>query len=507
MNSAWIQRFALALTLLSLGACGGGGGGGDAGGGSTPPTAQLAPSSTYAQQCAPTNTLASASQRTGSLDIEKKWLRSYMDEAYLWYDQVPQVNAGLAAYSDTGNIVSSMDAYFDALLSPRLTPSGKYVDQFSFTMPTADWISLSQQGTEVGYGVTWTVSYGPNAAVVAWVEPGSAAEQAGLQRGDQLASIDNAGIGTLDATTFFDSIFPASAGTAHQMKFTRAGASGPDVTLAAAAVVQTPVPVVKTLPTESGLVGYMVFNAHDAPAEAPLIDGIKQLKAAGITDLVLDLRYNRGGYIFIASELAYMVAGPARTNGRVFEKLTYNDKRRAENAQLPTPFYDTSCLQNAAYECTSVKALPTLGLGRVFVLATDSTCSASEAIINGLRGVDVEVRIVGSTTCGKPYGFHGRDNCGLSYFPMEFKGTNAKGFGDYADGFAPDCAVADDFSRALGSPDEGLLATALAYRRNGACAATAASDMTRRVTARGHGSAKVAHSPMRGLSVKEGGQR
>jgi carboxyl-terminal processing protease len=419
---------------------------------------------------------------------------------------VLQVDAGLAMYSDPSNIKASMEAYFYALLNPTFTVSNKYVDQFSFMMPTADWISLTNQGADVGYGVTWTVSYQPNAAFVAWVEPGSVAEQAGLQRGDQLVSVDNADVGQLDAVTFYDSVFPASAGTAHQMKFARADGGGPDVMLSAAAVVHDPVPIVKTLPTESGLVGYMLFNAHDASAEAPLIDGINRLKAAGVTDLVLDLRYNRGGYLFIASELAYMVAGPARTTGRVFEKLTYNDKRRADNAQLPTPFYDTSCLQNAAYECTSVKPLPTLGLSRVYVLATDSTCSASEAIINGLRGVDVEVRIIGSTTCGKPYGFHGRDNCGISYFPMEFKGTNAKGFGDFADGFAPDCAVADDLSRPLGSPQEGLLGTALAYRRKEACPQWSPKNR-QQVTASGYRSARVAHSPMRGLSVKDAAHR
>ena len=62
--------------------------------------------------------------------------------------------------------------------------------------------------------------------------------------------------------------------------------------------------------------------------------------------------------------------------------------------------------------------LPNLGLNRVYVLASAGTCSASESVINGLRGIDVEVIVLGSSTCGKPYGFTAKDNCGLSYFPV-----------------------------------------------------------------------------------------
>ena len=74
-------------------------------------------------------------------------------------------------------------------------------------------------------------------------------------------------------------------------------------------------------------------------------------------------------------------------------------------------------------------ALPSLNLSRVFILATGSTCSASEAIVNRLRGIDVEVVLIGDTTCGKPYGFYPTDNCGTTYFTVQFAGANAKGLG------------------------------------------------------------------------------
>ncbi len=106
---------------------------------------------------------------------------------------------------------------------------------------------------------------------------------------------------------------------------------------------------------------------------------------------------------------------------------------------------------------------------------------------------------IGTTTCGKPYGFYPQDNCGTTYFSIEFQGLNAQGFGDYPDGFSPantaaspgvilpGCSVGDDFSRALGDPREARLAAALAYRDTGSCPAAAAAssdpDMVRGASA------------------------
>jgi hypothetical protein len=115
------------------------------------------------------------------------------------------------------------------------------------------------------------------------------------------------------------------------------------------------------------------------------------------------------------------------------------------------------------------------------VITGAGTCSASESIINSLRGVNVEVIQIGSTTCGKPYGFYPADNCAVTYFSIQFQGINAKGFGDYPDGFTPQntvategvlvpgCSVADDFAHSLGDSAEGRLASALSYRANGVC--------------------------------------
>ena len=112
-------------------------------------------------------------------------------------------------------------------------------------------------------------------------------------------------------------------------------------------MTRVPVPVVTTLTTTSGDVGYIQFNDHIATAEDDLEDAIDSLGNAGITDLILDLRYNGGGYLDMASELSYMVANTTLTAGQTFEKLVFNSKnptRDPVTGELltPTPFHSTS---------------------------------------------------------------------------------------------------------------------------------------------------------------------
>jgi len=234
----------------------------------------------------------------------------------------------------------------------------------------------------------------------------------------------------------------------------------------------------------------MLFNDHLATAEPALINAITTLKAANITDLVVDIRYNGGGYLAIASELAYMIAGPTTAGSQTFDLTEFNGKHPTTDPVtgqpiVPMPFLSTS--QGFTTSPPAGTALPYLGLPRVFVLTGPDTCSASEAVINGLRGINVQVIQIGSTTCGKPYGFYPQDNCGTTYFSIQFQDVNAVGFGNYPDGFTPanalslaggstpatlpGCSVLDDFTHALGDPAEARLSAALSYIGGSACPA------------------------------------
>jgi hypothetical protein len=137
-----------------------------------------------------------------------------------------------------------------------------------------------------------------------------------------------------------------------------------------------------TLPTASGAVGYIQFNDHIATAEDDLEAAFKTLRDDNVTDLILDLRYNGGGYLDMASEVALHDRQHHLTSGRTFEKLVFNDKNPTRDPvtgeQLtPTPFHSTS----QGFSGAAGRPLPTLNLDRVYIIAGPGTCSASESII------------------------------------------------------------------------------------------------------------------------------
>ena len=495
-NSAIVVLNCLALSLVA--ACGGGGGSNPAPSNPTPPppggiayTAGVYPaSSTFAAQCQSPRigndpaTGRAFPDRAGSTIAENHWLRSWTQELYLWYREVPDLNPANTA---------TTTAYFDQMKTIATLASGQAKDRYHFTYNTAQYQQLAGSGISVGYGIEWQVQQGapPRRIMVSFVEPGSPATTAGLTRGVELLRADGVDVvndGTsAGVTTINNAMSPATTGESHQFVFRDRGSSNTrSVTLVAAAITSNPVPLTAVLPTTTGNLGYLLFNDHNAPSEGALIDAINTLRNANVRDLVLDLRYNGGGYLSIASELSYMIAGSAATAGRNFERLQFNDKYPNTNPVTgqtlnPTPFYATT----VGLSRPSGQALPTLNLPRVYVLTSGGTCSASESIINGLRGIGIAVYQFGSDTCGKPYGFYPQDNCGTTYFSIQFKGVNAAGFGDYFEGFSatranvdpgarlPGCSATDDLTRDLGNPDEERLRVARVYRETGLCTGTA----------------------------------
>jgi len=415
----------------------------------------------------------------GTLNDEKAFLRAWTDDLYLWYSEVPNVDPGASP---------KVTDYFDQLKTRGKTPSGSDKDRFHFWIPTVEWEALSQSGVEVGYGITWvvlTTNRPPRKYVAGFIEAGSPAATAGMLRGAQIISIDGAdfvnGSDVNSLNTLNAGLFPASANEHHTFVVQDVGATTTrSITMTSAGVTSNPVPDAHVIQTTTGKVGYILFNDHIATAEQGLITAVNKLNTNGpVDDLILDLRYNGGGFLAMASQIAYMIAGPVATSGKVFETLTFNDKHPnvdpvTGRAIQPTPFYNTTI---GFSDLTPGNPLPTLNLKRVFVLTGPGTCSASESILNGLAGVNVQVIQIGNTTCGKPYGFYPQDNCGTTYFSIQFKGVNAKGFGDYADGFVPaladggfaGCKVADDFAHAVGDEQEGRLAAALNYRMSAVC--------------------------------------
>lgn len=499
------SSFTLFASLTLLSACGGGGGSSDTGGsggggnsgGSAAPTwtaGQFRDESQFKNFCVSPRSGADPfnggfyPDKAGTAMHEKMWLRSWNNRTYLWYREVADIDP--TSYSTS--------AYFNLLKTTAVTDSGVAKDQFHFTQNTADYLQQSQSGVSSGYGIEWSVAStrAPRSFIVAYTEPNSPAALAGVKRGDFLLEVDgvdfvndssSSGVDTINA-----GLFPDNTGEQHSFRFRTVENTEVSYQLRSADVASSPVQNAKVINTSTGPVGYFQFNSYIVPAQRQLIDAVKLFRDTAISELVVDLRYNGGGLLALAGQLGYMVTGPDIIQNRFFERLQFNDKYPNTNpvtgdSLSPTPFYNREINYESGTLTSAV--LPNLNLSRIYVLTTENTCSASEAFMNGLRGIDVEVIQIGGKTCGKPYGFYPTDNCGTTYFTIQFSGINSKGFGDYADGFKPTtapvfaadikgCTAADDFSKQLGDPEEGMLETALHYIETDSCLSSTGSGVS-----------------------------
>ena len=480
------MRYKTLITLLLstvLTACGGGGSGNSRL--SNPPSSPVVaddnaqseewiegeykPARNFENQCVNPRSNNNFQDLVGTVTDENNWIRSWSHETYLWYGELPDI--------DPATISDPID-YFDQMKTSAKTQSGRNKDQFHFTWDTEEYNKLSESGVSAGYGANFVITSSPQRIFVTFTEPNSPAANASIGRGAEILAIDNVQLdnvnGQQDVDTINSALFP-SLGQTHTFVIRDLNADNDrSVTLTSVEVTETPVYKTQIMTQDNRKIGYLVLNTFGvATAEQQLIDAINSLNDANIDDLVLDLRYNGGGYLAISAELGTMIAGD-KALGSVFGEMIFNDKLTSNNQSrfFPSNAYGLSAVTGVS--------LPKLNLSKVYILSTDNTASASESLINGLRGIDVEVILIGGNTTGKPYGFYPTDNCGTTYFTIQFKGANAKGFGDYADGFIPSvtdngadqvlgCRVDDDLSKVLGDENEKMLSTALHHIQTASC--------------------------------------
>ncbi|MGA9658149.1 MAG: S41 family peptidase [Asticcacaulis sp.] len=516
-----IRRLAILVLLAgTLSSCGGGGSSSGTGTVYTPPASTggstsgwvsgvFKAASSFKDRCKLVRTGLDSegnafTDKSGTTTDEKNWLRSWTHETYLWNTEVRDVNPELST--------TATATYFTYMKTDALTGSGKAKDSFHFSEPTADYLSRRNSAASAGYGAQFVVISDtvPRNVRVLYTEPGSPAEavdggQKNLNRGTQILSVNGidlvyGGLTQADVDTLNKGLFPQNAGITTNFVVRDPGAiTNRAITLTSTNLSEKPVNRTRLLTDDAGnKVGYILFNTFSPfSSEREIVDAMTDMQTANVKDLILDLRYNGGGLLAVASELSYMVAGNTQTAGRVFEKLRFNNGTDGVDPvtgqpNTPVPFYNSGL----GFSVSSGTPLPSLNLNRVFVLTTQSTCSASESVINSLRGIGVEVIEIGDTTCGKPYGFYPQDNCGTTYYSIQFQGVNDLGFGDYADGFTPvnatsaqgvklpGCQIVDDYEHELGDSTEGLLAAALTYRASASCPAAAMIASSRAQTSR-----------------------
>lgn len=382
-----------------------------------------------------------------SVNDQKAWVGNYMSTYYFWADYAPRPNA--AGFSSVG-------AYFDALLYQGTDPRWP-ADVWSGISTTASFNSFFGEGRTMGWGVSVAGNEtGGNTAAplyVRYVEPNSPAAGK-VFRGDLVLSVNGRTSAQVIANNFNDLV---AGRTGDVMDLVVRDSTGRDfsVRLTAAEYALAPVPQHNLVLTAGNRrMGYVVVKDMINQVAAPLDTAFRDFVAQGVTDLILDLRYNGGGYVTVGRDVASYVAG-ARGDGKAYAKLLYSARQAANDS---------------TYAFSRPAAA--LGLARVFVLTGSRTCSASEQVINGLRGAGVQVITIGDGTCGKPVGFNAQDGgCGSTFSAVTFESVNDRNEGRYFNGFAASCPVAEDFTQPMGSGTDPLVVAAADYADTGACPA------------------------------------
>ena len=364
------------------------------------------------------------------------FVRDTLQELYLWYRELPDLDPARYATPE------------QYLAAARVKPLDT---TFSYITSRAASDAFFSESQFIGLGLSTTVTGGE--LRVLQVFDGSPAEAAGLERGARIDAIDGRAVSAiLDAGEIDVAFGPAQAGLDVSIVFRRRDGTRRDVVVRKRAVTIPTVSLTRVFDVDGRKVGYLFFRNFVRPSVAALDQAFAALQQAGVSELVLDLRYNGGGLVDVAVHLASLIGGSTRRD-QVFAEARHNDRNLRLN--------ETRRFANPAHA---------LRLDRLIVIATQASASASELVINGLRPF-IPVTIVGDRTYGKPVGQYALPFCDKVLAPVSFAMTNAAGTGGYFDGLAATCAAADDIEHDLGSTEETSLSAALRFVGTGACTA------------------------------------
>lgn len=385
----------------------------------------------------PTDTTDTVSEA----DRIKDSVLGYSREIYLWYQQIP-TTFNPRTYADPAAIMTAIRQYST---EPGFSNP---VDRWSFAMKTSEWNDLSSGiVVDFGLGVFFRAE---NDLRVKSVEAASPAGLAGIRRGWRIVKINgNSSINTNNIDFVVNAIFESNQ---TNFTFEKPDGTTADISLNAATYQENPIQLDTVYSTGNNKIGYLVFNSFlgDTTQVYNAFQTIfSDFAAQQVVDVVIDLRYNQGGYVSMQEKLANYLA-PLAANNNLMMAQIFNDK------------YAT--LLNST---TNFKKLGSLNLPRLFFIVSQSTASASELLINNLKPY-ADVQVVGpQKTYGKPVGYFPIEVADWSIFPISFRTTNKNSEGSYFDGLALNKQVDDGLDKDWGDLQESCLASIVNYIKTG----------------------------------------
>ena len=452
----------LAIAAMLAG-CGGAGSSSTSGGGATSGTPTATPTST-------------ATTGGCSLRERQDWAFAQLKEWYLFPETLP------ASLDPTP--YSSVDTYIDALTA---TARSQRRDRF-FTYLTSikGEDAFYNSGSSAGFGVRLSADAAAGRVFIAEAFEGTPALNAGIDRGTEILAIGttvndlrpvSAIIQSEGTAGVTNALGPSTAGTTRVLRINDAAGGTRTVTVAKADYELTPVSSrygAKIITDGGKQFGYINLRTFINTADTPLRNAFANFRAAGITNVVIDFRYNGGGLVSI-SELIGDLLGGARSTSNVLDYTTFRPEKASENS---TRFFRPQAQSIA----------PT----KLAFIGTGGTASASELTINAqIPYLGANVGLIGTNTYGKPVGQIALDKpaCDDRLRVIAFKTENANRQGDYYDGLAQppfggtapviqaSCQAADDVSRPLGDPQEASTRAALNFLQGISCTRIASGEV------------------------------
>lgn len=382
-------------------------------------------------------------------DNQKQYVLDSLYYWYLWNELLP-AGIDIADYPSPEVLAWEVTRTY----GPQ-RPEGGPLDRFSYVGSAEADQEYFGEGRYEGFGFTWRLSGGEMR--FSGVFPDSPAALANFSRGQTVLRLDGL---TISGATTKAEISAALDPATVEFEIQNLDSSTFTVSVGKDIVTIDPIPQFRTISRGAGEppVGYMEFatfisTAHDGQGGNDFDDVFSTFIAAGVEDVIIDLRYNGGGLVNTARLLADHLGG-FNNDGQVFVNTEFNVQRSSNNS--------------IDYFANRPNAID---LNRLIIIASrENTASASELVINGLDPyVTGGVYIVGENTFGKPVGQIGLQFCEKILRPTTFKTSNAAGFGDYFDGIEVDCPVVDDFSIPVGDAADPNMIAALSYIEGAGC--------------------------------------
>lgn len=453
----------LASCALLLSACGGGGGGGS-------PT----PSPT-AVAGAPTPTPAPSP--TCSLENRQAFARDVLNEWYL-FPELLVTSANPASFT-------TVQGYIDALTA---TARAQGKDRFfTFITSIAEENAFNTTGATAGIGIRLSIDTPGRRVLISESFEGAPGLTAGIDRGDEILAIGTASSNLRSVSDILaaegsggitTALGPSTAGTTRLLRVARAGVSR-EISVTKA---DFDLPAVSSrygariIQDGGRQIGYLNLRTFISAADTPLRDAFRSFRAAGVTEFIVDFRYNGGGLISTAELLGDLLGGN-RTSAELFSGVRFRASKSSRN-------------ENTFFNPRAESVSPV----KIAFIGTSASASASELVINSLAPYyNRNLALIGSNTFGKPVGQIALDRsaCDDRVRVVAFTSVNVRGAGDYFNGLASTldvtCQAADDLTRPLGDPQEASIRGALDFLAGRSCTAIGQSSAAGGLTGQSQG--------------------